>query len=384
MPPRTGDECVTRVVAVFAAAAILLLGAACGGSGGARSTVTTPEAAVLGLGDLPSGYRKGDDTGCGLVGSTEGSDPHLDALFRLDRPHACSIELVRVWAGGTGPGTVTSVAFVFSDAASAKRAFAQRLGLVNHYAAALGQDSARRQTLGDEAWLVQGRGANHPAAGVIWRTGRIVAALVTEPADVSVARRLARLQERRIEGRQPPAPKPTDTVELALNDPALTRPVYWLGRSFDAPGSLPDLALRDAWVIRGPAGVGGPGNDVELDYYASVAAVHIAIWQPARWHRFLRTRLGRLVWDSPCAHRTRVTLADGTADIYEGYGTSKQLTRSCPKRPPDTALAHVTLPGVVVAVNIPICFLCVGHDSGNPYNTRAGMEAVVRRLRLRS
>jgi hypothetical protein len=370
-------------------AVVLLLATACGGSHGARAAARTPEKAVLGLSDLPTGYVKGDDTGCGLVASTEGSNPALDALFDLDRPQACSIELRRVFAKGPEPPLVTSIAYVFSDAASAKRAFKQqRLGLVN-YSAALSQKSEIPETLGDEAWLVRGRGANNSAAGVIWRTDRIVAALVTEPADSSVALRLARRQERRIEGKLGPATDPTDTVELELDDPSLRLPVYWLGRNFDPPGDLPALPLKEALAIQGPAGV-GPGNNVKLDYYGgpggSPGSVYIGIWRPSRWRAFLRTRLGRLVWDSPCAHRTRLKLAHGTADVYEGYYTSRPLlSRPCPKRPPDAVIAHVRLPNAVVSVNLPICYdpLCMKAPKGNPYNTVAGVEAVARALRLR-
>lgn len=340
---------------------------------------------MLRLGDMPRGFETGDDAGCGLVGSTEGNDPRLDALFRLDRPHACSIELRRVWAGGPGPRTVTSIAYVFSDGASATRAFKQRLGLIR-FATTLSQRRATREKLGDEAWLVRGRGLNNPAAGIIWRTNRIVAALVTEPADVSATLRFARLQERRIEGRLPPATPPTQTVEIPLDDPSLTLPVYWLGRTFDPPGRLPPVTLRYAFTLHGRGS--GPGNDVELEYDGAarhIVPVHIALWRPEVWRTFARTRLGRLVWDSPCARRTRVTLRQGAADVYEGYGASKPLGRPCPNGPPDIAIAHAKLPGVVVTVNIPICYTCAetGTQSRDPYNTVAGLEAVVRGLRLR-
>ena len=368
-------------VVVVGAAALLLAG--CAGSGGAHPAATAPEAAVLGVGDLPRGYTENDDTGCGLVGSTEGRDPRLDALFRLDRPRACSVELRRVWAGGAGPRTVTSIAYVFGDAASATRAFAQRLGLVG-YATTLSQKSATPQTLGDEAWLVRGNGLNEPAAAVVWRQDRIVAALVTEPADVPAALRLARLQERRIEGGPAQAPAPARTVELALDDHSLRLPVYWLGGTFDPPGPLPALTLQDAFATHGS----GPGNDLQLDYESgpggAAVVVHLALWRPDAWRASLRTRLGRLVWDSPCARRTRVTLADGAGDVYQGYAAPTPLSRPCPDRPPDTVVAHVRLPGVVVTVNMPLCYTCAEAEPSNPYDTRAGLDAVVRGLRLRS
>ena len=159
--------------------------------------------------------------------------------------------------------------------------------------------------------------------------------------------------------------------------------MYWLGRGFDPPGPLPALTLRYAFASRGS----GPGNEVELEYDGASGTpivVHIYLWRPAAWHGFLRTRLGRLVWDSPCARVTRVSLPDGRADVYEGYAAPAPLARPCPSRPPDAAVAHVSLPGVVAAVNMPLCYTCAAPEPNNPYDTRAGLEAVVRGLRLRS
>ena len=50
--------------------------------------------------------------------------------------------------------------------------------------------------------------------------------------------------------------------------------------------------------------------------------------------------------------------------------------------PPDRTLAHVYLPGVVVAVDMPYCYMCARGPKG-PYQTVAGMTAVARGLKLR-
>jgi hypothetical protein len=68
--------------------------------------------------------------------------------------------------------------------------------------------------------------------------------------------------------------------------------------------------------------------------------------------------------------------------IYAGYADPP---KRCRARAPDRYLAHVFLDGLVVSVNVPICFLCVDDDPDNPdpYDTLAGMRTVVKGLRPR-
>jgi hypothetical protein len=339
-----------------------------------------PHAAVLRAGDMPRGYREGDDTGCGVASSEKAGE--LASLFAEERPHACVVELERVWAGTTGPSTVTSAAYVFHDESGARRGFRARK-LLLEYTASLSEPSEQPATLGDEARLVRGRGLNHPAAALVWRSGSVVAVLATEPADVHATRALAKRQQRRIEGTAPP-PRRVDTVELALDDPALGLPVYWLGRSFDPPGALPELRLADATLL-GPGS--GPGDTVKLDYGGVARSrpigVTLDLWRPGAWRRFRRTLLGRLVWDSACASKTSVRLRHGHAEIFAGYGTPRPLRPPCPERIPDRTLAHVYLPGMVVAVDMPYCYACAAPARREPYETVAGMTAIARSLTLR-
>lgn len=363
---------------LFAATIVVLAG--CGGNG---RTVVNAHTAVLRAGDLPRGYREGDDTVCGTASATEGDWVQLESLFLSALPSACIIELNRVWATpGPYPPGITSAAYVFHDTTAAERAFRDRNELLS-YTASLDTKESEDAKLGDEARLVRGRGLNDPAAAVVWRSGDIVAVLAVEPADESAAVALAKKQQRRIEGTAPP-PRRVDEVELELDDPSLDLPVYWLGRSFHPAGGLPELTLEEATVLGT-----GPGDTVKLDYggAAEGRAVHLTLdlWEPERWKRFRRTVLGRLVWDSPCARITTVQLPDGHAEIFEGYGTPRPLTSPCPTRPPDRVLAHVYLAGVVVAVNMPYCYACAApFATENPFETVAGMTAVARGLERRT
>lgn len=86
--------------------------------------------------------------------------------------------------------------------------------------------------------------------------------------------------------------------------------------------------------------------------------------------------------------------------IYRGYGPPGRdpvpgpgpirlapgiESRPCPKRKRDRVLAHIYLERAVVTVNIPICYFCIAVSARNePYNSLAGMKAVIRSLQLRT
>jgi hypothetical protein len=288
------------------------------------------------------------------------------------------MQLEWVWAGEPRySNAVTSAAYRFDQADGARRAFSARDELAS-FAASL--DLGRREPLelGDEAELLRGRGLNNPATGVVWRHGSVVAVLVVEPAKGDAARELAKKQQRRLERPSPPSPQERDNdAALQLDDPALELPVYWLGRTFDPPGALPPLELELAKV-----GGNGPGQSVQLWYRGGVT---LDTWEPEAWKRFRRTRLGRLIWDSPCARKRGVAIDRWRAEIFQGYGDPNPVERPCPKRPSDRVLAHVYHDNVIVAVNMPYCYVCARPAPGrNPYNTVEGVEAVVRSLRLRT
>jgi hypothetical protein len=139
--------------------------------------------------------------------------------------------------------------------------------------------------------------------------------------------------------------------------------------------------LRDSF---GPTGDHrGPGWHAELDYGGSrsAAGVTLGLWTPRAWARFRGTRLGRLVWHERCARADRFDVEGGRAVIYSGYSRRQ---KQCGRRRPDRFLAHVYLRGEVVSVNVPICFLCAKPERRpDPYNSRAGLSAVVRGLHPR-
>jgi hypothetical protein len=384
MPTRSG-----WLLLPVSALALALAGC---GSGQAAPAAIDPASAVLSPSDLPRGYRTGDDGSCGpMIPTAEKRWPALDPIFLQAQAQACVVELRRTSASpAIGPAAVWSAAFVFEELRDARRLFAARAELVR-MTAHLKPSTSTPLDLGDEAALLRSEAVYGRGAAVVWRSGTVVAVLGTEPGwdqpvDVAATRAFASRQQALIAN---PAAKtaPVDETEIVLDDPTLHLPVYWLGRTFALGGGLPGLTLRSVPVVSTHPGE-GPGNKVELPYRAAepgTPGVTLSLWEPVRWERFIKTRLGRLIWDSPCSRRWIVKVADGRAEIFAGYGTSSPLSRPCPSRPPDRVIAHVYLPGVVVAVNLPYGYCCAGRFSRgpDPYDTRAGMIAVVRALQPR-
>jgi hypothetical protein len=357
---------------------------ALGGAAHATRTAVDPQSFVLSLPDVPRGYRNGDDSGCGPMIPTGEShlSPAMTALLLQTRPQGCVIELNRAWADTSiGPATIRSASFVFADEDGAKRLFALRME-ATQLATEIRDATGTSITLGDEAFLLQGRGLNLPAAAVIWRSGNVVAVLGTEPADVTKTRALAETQQALI---AQPATRtaPAVDLELQLDDPTIDVPVYWLGSSFAPGGGLPALRLTRAEHIAVHGGQ-GPGMTIRLGYATTAhapAGVTIDVWQPGAWKRFAKTQLGRLVWDSPCAKKSVVKLAKGRAEIFSGYASATPLRRPCPRTPPNLVVAHVYLTGATVAVNMPFCLMCVGVSARpQPYGTVTAMRAIARAL----
>jgi hypothetical protein len=358
---------LTRRIVVFLAVALL---AGCGGDSGSGTGLSDPEEAMLRPADLPAGYVQGDDYGCGPFGSSEGASPRVDDFVRETRPRGCVGEFRSAWRDR---GLVRSALFSFDSEEDASSGWSLRRELFLRFGGVSISEELASDGPGDEAVRFEGAPGG---AGVAWRDGRVLAVVYAEGLGREAGRRLAaelaRKQERRIHSPEPVAD--TDPGrEVGLDDPSITVPVYWLGREF-APGDLPRLELYEGVHL---VGEDGPGNELKIDYQGEGVGLHLDLWRPAAWERFKMTRLGRMVWDSDCARRSDVQVDGGRAVIYGGYSAD------CPQSEPDHWLAHVYLDGVVVTVNMAYCYACAGRSADDPYNSRRGMEAVVRGLRRR-
>lgn len=369
-------------------------------AGGAQ---TDPEDLVLRLADLGPGYVVGDDGGCGSGFGREGTPPALVRLERRHRFSSCGIEFDEAWSppGLKRAPDVDSHAYVFREPAGAAAGLRVGPSLLEFAVGAGRRSFVRRppsRPIGDEAVVLEtddalaaGR-ARRPGVAVVWRTSSVLsfvfaAGLGTERGEAA-ALELAERQQARLAAPTPLSPHENDDLEVPLDDPRIAGIVRWLGRSYDPPGPLERLRLSG--VTRS-----GPGWEVFLEYGHSV---WLGVWRPRAFARFKRTRFGRLVWHSPCATSTRIELGAGRAVVYRGYGPPGAdpfpgsgpirlapgiESGPCPQRRRDRVLAHVYLEDAVVTINIPICYFCIALPRGNPYNSLAGMRAVIRALQPR-
>ena len=370
---------------------------------GAAAARTDPQDLVLRLPDLGRGYVVADDGGCRTTFGREGTPI---PLVRLERRHpfsGCDIEFDEAWSppGVRRPAAVSSHAYVFRDPVAADAGLRAAAGLLEFTVGPGRRSFARRspsRPVGNEAVVLEtdealaGGRPRRPGVAVAWRAGRVLsfvfeAGLAGERGEAS-ALRLAERQQARIAAPAPLAPHENDDLEVPLDDPRIAGLVHWLGRSHDPPGGLGRLRLSDVYPDR-------PGWEVGLRY---AGGVWLGVWRPAAFARFKASRLGRLVWHSPCAKAIRFDSGTARAVIYRGYGPPHGdgapppsgpvrlapgiESGPCPERAPDRMLAHVRLGRVVVTINIPICFYCIA-ERGNPYNTVAGMKAAIRALRPR-
>jgi hypothetical protein len=365
---------------------------------------TDPKDFVLRLVDVGPGYVVGEDGGCGSSFGREGTPRPLVRLERRHRFDGCGIEFDEAWAppGVRRPADVESYAYVFRDSAAAAAGLRVGPSLLEFAVGPSRRSFVSRPSarpIGDattvletDAAVADGE-AGRPGMAVMWRTGRVLsfvfeAGLGSERGEAS-ALALAERQQARLEAPTPLGPHDNDDLEVPLDDPDIAGLVHWLGRSHDPPGLLGRLRLSD--VSRN-----GPGWAAGLQYGG---AVWLGVWRRRAFARFKRTRLGRLVWHSPCARSTRLDAGVGRAVVYRGYGPPQGdpfptdgpirlapgiESGPCPKRRRDRLLAHIYLERAVVTVNIPICYFCVAllaRDS--PYNSLAGMKAVIRALQPR-
>jgi hypothetical protein len=354
---------------------LVLLAAGCGDDAselGSEPDLAEPAAMMLRLSDLSAGFRYGDDRGCGDAWTTEGDDPELDEFLLDTRPRICIGDFSREWGGE--PRTIQTALFVFDSEDDARRAWEVRQTLFENMAGILVTDELGGPGHGAEGQAAfDSKGVNFPGAGEAWRDGRLVVVVYQEglagDEGRDFAADLAEKQRSRIES--PSDPRGEEDREVGLEDPAIAIPVYWLGREF-SPEGLPRLTLYRGDHLRGKP----PGNEVTIEYEAADGNVTLDLWKPEAWREFTATPLGKLFWSSPCTRRTEVEVAAGRAEIYGAYAGE------C-RGEPNRWLAHVHYDELVVAVNMAYGEAAAGVPGRGRYNSREGMEAVVRGLERR-
>jgi hypothetical protein len=390
------------VLAVALVAVVLVIVKATSGGGRVQ-----PEDIVLRLSDLPAGFKMGDDTACGPLG-TEGMGPQLKALTLQDHPLACYRQFERPHVSGD-PGRVElieSTAVIFSSGTRASAALASLEGLLQY----LGTESAGSATtqvqIGDESRTLLVRELNSDEKGILiaWRSGPVLSYVriggLPSGNPLDYAADLARIQQARVLHPVPASPADTDDRAAALDRPALGVPVYWLGLDAAPSGTLPGLKLARS---EGPIARGsGPGHSVQIEYEADPGkvAVILTIWRRDAWDSYLGSQLGDLATAPPCHQPRVIQLADRRIEVHPPSVPGLNPTPAPPTTPalgpqsftatpvatsatlcPPGYVGHVYFQDAVVAINIPFCMTCVTPQG--PYNSDEGIETSARALRLR-
>jgi len=232
-------------------------------------------------------------------------------------------------------------------------------------------------------YLIRGE---QKASFLVWRSGNTVAALVAMGAPFAtndrLAVELASLQQAHIRKPTPYTSAERSDAEVGLDDPAIDIPVYWLGRTFRPGGNLPPNRLfRSGFsgepLPEEPVGMGSaeaPQPPLVVDY----SNIWLDTWTPETWHVFADSRTAKVISTWKCTQTRTLTIPGGSATIFGGH---KEDYARCPKTPPAAFTAWVDIGGVKIVVNSPPAPDFI--ETVNPYGSFAGMEAIVRGLRLR-
>ena len=217
------------------------------------------------------------------------------------------------------------------------------------------------------------------ASILAWRSGSSVGAVFAQAgspeANDQEALQFARLQQQHLEHPTPYTRAERDDTEAGFEDPSITVPIYWLGRTFKPGGSLPTAKL-DGAVAPNSLFKGLPGEKLEVYYDPELS---LGTWTAADWQKFSTTPKARRLMGLPCTKTARVQLAEGSATLYAAPRDSKR----CASNPPVHYFAVAEIGDLVIAVNLESCPRCNTADGGSDYNSTAGMKAVVRALQPR-
>lgn len=293
----------------------------------------------------------------------------------------CHLAFEQVWTppGTTpGPGGVQSYAFTFDTAAGPTAALARPRVLPGLFRRRDLRIVEPAPQIGDQAVLMRFHktilGLHASAGIVVWRSGSVLGMVIAATlrrgdADARAAVRLAALQQARIASPTPLRPPVNDDRFVALDDPTLHVPVLWLGEQLPAHGRFPELDLRATDRLLNF--FGGPQPLVQMAYGMPhlPATVTVELWRPRALRRVLRRPLDH----DRCRRRVDGGLPGGDATIRATY---RRTHGHCPHRDARyTAVAFLGGVGVVLDAG--------GRSSANPYNSRAGLRALLRALHPR-
>lgn len=359
---------------------------------------------VLRLTDLPPGYvnarlQEGleDEPYCARLTDPEDTPPKLSRFVRRYHPKGCVgayYSLYTVPGQEFAPPTVGTGVLALPSRRAANAGWAVvpiLLGrLMNDK---VPRESAPPVRIGTATRMFHtkensapGRAGAQTASFLVWRSGNTIATVLATADSFAesdrIAAELARRQQAHIE-------KPTRYTaaerfdgDVALDDPALEVPVYWLGLNFEPGHGLPPNRFYDAYAPEphartGESSIGleeAPGSVLGIRY----SNFAIDSWSAATWPLYLKAKVSRLLTTWHCTEAREIALpSGGTATIYGGY---RRDYKRCPDKAPSAFTAWAEIGGMHIVVNSPWSPDSIFHT---PYESFAGMEAIVRALTLR-
>lgn len=401
---------ITLVLFIAAALAFAVLAVTRSGADAASSNYKAPKVdqtrMLLRLHDLPPGYANGylgegrgeDGILCAALTDPPDTPARLAEFVRPYRPKGCIASYRRLF---TPPGAelraavVDSGVMVLGSVAAADAAWDLLPTLLSrvtkHHrtptAAPVPVEVGTKTQLFHTSAVpfTYTIGAGHQTSFLAWRSGKVVAVVMAisnsfTESDATVAELVPR-QQAHVRKPTPYTAAERFDGEVGLDDPAIDLPVYWLGRNFNPGRGLPPNRLYAAGFLGEPIpeevlqyGSEGPEAELQVAY----ENIRLGTWTPATWPVFADSKTGRVVTTWKCSRTRTLTLREGSATIFAGYDKD---FRRCPKRAPDVFTAWVAVGGVTVVVNGPPAPDFI--ETGNPYGSFKGMEAIVRGLKQR-
>jgi hypothetical protein len=348
----------------------------------------------LRLHDLPLGYRTSWGSvefslpGCNTIDPAE-PQPRLAAFIDRFSPAGCTTlytRLFRVDGGQPAPLAVGTGALDAGSVKGAEAGLAVSRELLSHLLGDELPTEARSPTTVGEAtrlyhWEHGGLfAANERSSSfLVWRSGSVVASIFvgggTAAANDREAVDLARLQQARIETPTPYTPAEADDIEVPLEDPELTMPVYWLGRAFTAGSGFPAMKLADTSSSTGPAGARA-GLLYMVHPTGHSEGLFVDLWSAKRW-KTLRARGRPFPGSLRCPTVHDASRIRPGAAILRGF---ESYDLRCRDRRRRAWALRVRFDHVVVtAETVDICGTCAQAGTG-PYNSFKGMATIARDL----
>jgi hypothetical protein len=389
----------------LAGLAALLTWQVAGSAGQTRAATPKPPPTdalelILRLGDLPLGYEVIDgvpDAGVGGLMCDRvdpaNAQPKLDDFLTRNKPAGCVslyYRTYRVPGAGPEPLVAGSGAMRLASAEAAAEGLAVAPQLLSHALDdELPEEVAPPALVGDATRLFHWRHGKlftdkeETMSFLVWRSGAVDAAIFINGGKAAASDRaaveLAQRQQARIEHPTPVTRSDFDDTEVALENPALEVPVYWLGKTFEPGRGLPPMTLEGSSASTGRSAIIPRVGLLYVDHPLRPRHedLFVDVYSAQQWKR-LRAKPRRLPGSLTCGATVRRLKVPGARALVF-HGKEKLLGR-CRKSERTSWTVRVRLHGLVVtAETSEICGTCAEAGRG-PYDSLRGMAAIARGL----